>query len=342
MDHHHRPQPRDRPPAARPVLQAKLAALEALAREEPDECPTTACGSCSPAATRRWPPRRRRADPAHARRALGARDRARVPRRRPAMAKRLVRAKRKSPTPDRLPRAVGGRAAAPPAVGPRVCLPDLQRGLRGDGREALVRRELAPRRSGSAAAGRADARPARAAWAAGADAAAPRRGATRASTPTPWCCSPTRTVRCGTPARSRRAARSAAAAGPTATGCRRRSRSSTVAPVTRWERIAVHYTALRGDRAEPGDRAQPRRRDRDGRGPEHGLALIDTIEGLDAYHLLHSARADLLRRLAAPRTPAPPTSARRAGRNPVERAFPRAAATRQLDELAPAISSSQS
>jgi RNA polymerase sigma-70 factor (ECF subfamily) len=32
-------------------------------------------------------------------------------------------------------------------------------------------------------------------------------------------------------------------------------------------------------------------------GPERGLALIDAIDGLDGYHLLHSARADLLRRL---------------------------------------------
>jgi predicted RNA polymerase sigma factor len=32
-------------------------------------------------------------------------------------------------------------------------------------------------------------------------------------------------------------------------------------------------------------------------GPEAGLALIDRVEGLDAYHLLHAARADLLRRL---------------------------------------------
>jgi len=32
-------------------------------------------------------------------------------------------------------------------------------------------------------------------------------------------------------------------------------------------------------------------------GPEAGLKLIDGITGLDEYHLLHSARADLLRRL---------------------------------------------
>jgi predicted RNA polymerase sigma factor len=32
-------------------------------------------------------------------------------------------------------------------------------------------------------------------------------------------------------------------------------------------------------------------------GPQQGLALIDRIDGLDRYHLLHAARADLLRRV---------------------------------------------
>ena len=32
-------------------------------------------------------------------------------------------------------------------------------------------------------------------------------------------------------------------------------------------------------------------------GPEEGLALADSIDGLDDYYLLHSTRADLLRRL---------------------------------------------
>jgi RNA polymerase sigma-70 factor (ECF subfamily) len=31
--------------------------------------------------------------------------------------------------------------------------------------------------------------------------------------------------------------------------------------------------------------------------PDEGLALIDEVTGLDGYHLLHAARADLLRRL---------------------------------------------
>jgi RNA polymerase sigma-70 factor (ECF subfamily) len=35
-------------------------------------------------------------------------------------------------------------------------------------------------------------------------------------------------------------------------------------------------------------------------GPRAGLALVDRIEGLDGYHLLHAARADLLRRLGRP------------------------------------------
>jgi RNA polymerase sigma-70 factor (ECF subfamily) len=34
-------------------------------------------------------------------------------------------------------------------------------------------------------------------------------------------------------------------------------------------------------------------------GPEHGLALIEALGGLDHYHLYHAARADLLRRLGA-------------------------------------------
>jgi RNA polymerase sigma-70 factor (ECF subfamily) len=35
-------------------------------------------------------------------------------------------------------------------------------------------------------------------------------------------------------------------------------------------------------------------------GPERGLALIDDVRGLDRYHLLHAARADLLRRANRP------------------------------------------
>ena len=65
-------------------------------------------------------------------------------------------------------------------------------------------------------------------------------------------------------------------------------------------------------------------------GPERGLELIDAIDGLDRYHLLHSARADLLRRMDRREE-----ARREYGRaldlasNPRERAF----LERRLDEL---------
>jgi RNA polymerase sigma-70 factor (ECF subfamily) len=57
-------------------------------------------------------------------------------------------------------------------------------------------------------------------------------------------------------------------------------------------------------------------------GPDDGLALIDRIDGLDDYHLLHSARADLLRRLG--HTAAAAAEYRRAhelATNPADRRF---------------------
>jgi RNA polymerase sigma-70 factor, ECF subfamily len=57
-------------------------------------------------------------------------------------------------------------------------------------------------------------------------------------------------------------------------------------------------------------------------GPERGLELIDSIGGLDGYRHLHSARADLLRRLG--RSPEAAESYRRAlelAPQPAERAF---------------------
>jgi predicted RNA polymerase sigma factor len=56
--------------------------------------------------------------------------------------------------------------------------------------------------------------------------------------------------------------------------------------------------------------------------PDEGLALIDRIDGLDRYHLLHAARADLLRRLG--RTAEAASAYRRAhglAPNPADRRF---------------------
>jgi predicted RNA polymerase sigma factor len=55
---------------------------------------------------------------------------------------------------------------------------------------------------------------------------------------------------------------------------------------------------------------------------EEGLALLDRIDGLDRYHLLHSARADLRRRLGD--TAAAAAEYRRAhelATNPADRRF---------------------
>ena len=92
-----------------------------------------------------------------------------------------------------------------------------------------------------------------------------------------------------------------------------------VATVTDWARIAELYGALEPSPVIELNRAVAVAM---AEGPERGLALIDTIEGLDAYHLLHSARADLLRRLGrADEARAAYERALALATNPVERAF---------------------
>jgi RNA polymerase sigma-70 factor (ECF subfamily) len=67
-------------------------------------------------------------------------------------------------------------------------------------------------------------------------------------------------------------------------------------PETDWNRIVVLYDRLAALDPSPvvelNRAAAVAMRD----GPDAGLALIARIEGLDRYHLLHAARADLLRR----------------------------------------------
>ncbi len=57
------------------------------------------------------------------------------------------------------------------------------------------------------------------------------------------------------------------------------------------------------------------------RGPADGLELIDRIEGLEAYGPYHTARADLLGRLARPEAAAAYERAVELAGNPVERSF---------------------
>jgi len=66
---------------------------------------------------------------------------------------------------------------------------------------------------------------------------------------------------------------------------------------TDWDQIALLYRRLNELAPSPVVRLNGAVAVAMARGPRAGLDLIDRIEGLDEYHLLHSARADLLRRL---------------------------------------------
>ena len=107
-----------------------------------------------------------------------------------------------------------------------------------------------------------------------------------------------------------------------------------VAPATDWHRIATLYTSLAAIEQNPVVELNRAVAIAMADGPERGLALMDTIDGLDAYHLLHSARADLLRRLG--RADESRAAYRRAldlAANPVERDFLARRLHDQLDEL---------
>ena len=66
---------------------------------------------------------------------------------------------------------------------------------------------------------------------------------------------------------------------------------------TRWEEIAELYGRLARELPTPVVYLNQAAAVAMAHGPEAGLALIEPIEGLDDYYLLHAARADLLRRL---------------------------------------------
>jgi RNA polymerase sigma factor (sigma-70 family) len=91
---------------------------------------------------------------------------------------------------------------------------------------------------------------------------------------------------------------------------------------TDWPRIAALYTELLAVAPSPVVALNHAVAVAAATGPDEGLALIDRIDGLDRYHLLHAARADLLRRLG--RTAAAAAAYRRAHElaiNPADRRF---------------------
>ncbi len=68
-------------------------------------------------------------------------------------------------------------------------------------------------------------------------------------------------------------------------------------PETDWRAAVRLYDALLGHQPSPVVALNCAVAVAMADGPETGLELIDRLEGLERYHLLHSARADLLRRL---------------------------------------------
>ena len=263
------------------------------------------------------------------------------------MAQRLVRAKRKiRDAGDPVPRPARPRPARPHRAGARRAVPRLQRGVLRDGRRRRSSgATCATRRSGSRSSWRSScltrrsrSRAARAAAAAGLaarGARGPRTGRAVAARGTgPVALGPRAGSRRDCACSAGRGLAAAAGAVPAPGGDRGGARASS----ERGRRdglVAIRGVALRAARGRScwlaRRRAQPgglRSRWRTGR--RRGSALVDQIEGLDRYHLLHATRADFLRRLG----PRPggggsgvPARARARG-EPDREALPRAAAAR--------------
>jgi RNA polymerase sigma-70 factor (ECF subfamily) len=70
---------------------------------------------------------------------------------------------------------------------------------------------------------------------------------------------------------------------------------------TDWPDIASYYRLLAGIVPSPVVELNLAVAVAMAEGPQRGLDLVDRIDGLDGYHLLHAARADLLRRLGRDR-----------------------------------------
>jgi RNA polymerase sigma-70 factor, ECF subfamily len=126
----------------------------------------------------------------------------------------------------------------------------------------------------------------------------------------------------------------AAAAAPDRYGLQAAIAAEHVADATDWAHVAALYARLAALDPSPVIELNRAVAVAMADGPAAGLARIDAISGLDGYHLLHSARADLLRRLGrAADARAAYERALALAVNPVERAFLERRLRDQVDEL---------
>jgi RNA polymerase sigma-70 factor, ECF subfamily len=98
--------------------------------------------------------------------------------------------------------------------------------------------------------------------------------------------------------------------------------AASTADETDWPRVAALYGELAALAPSPVVDLNRAVAVAMARGPEHGLALVDRIEGLDGYRLFHATRADLLRRAGRADEAGPAYErAVELTTNPVERRF---------------------
>ena len=312
LDHHHRPQPGDRPPPPRGVPRRPARPGRAAAR--PRRAGRGGSRARRPAAAdlHLLPPRARdrrpgRADAAPARRPHDGGDRPRVPGARADHGAAAGPGQGQDPRrADPVPRPGRGRPAGPAAGRARRRLPHLQRGLHGELRRAAASaRTCAPRRSASAGCWPSSCPTSRRCWACSRSCCSSSRAGPARTTPDGDL------VPLADQDRGRWDRRLIAEGQALVRACLRRNRPGPYQiqaainavhsdapprpPPTGGRSCSCTTSCWRSPRARSW-RSTARSRSPRSTDRRAALALVDALD-LDGYHLFHAIRADLLRRL---------------------------------------------